>query len=508
MTPLKELGSIGYIADQEGYELAPAGFSYVKNIRFYRGWAERAGGYSQVFTNTAVVPYFIAPYSTATTNYIVHAGLAAVYVDDGTTRTNITGTAPTGAVTDKWTGGSSSGILVLNNGKDIPTYWAGTGTLASLPGWTSTWRAKAVRPFKSFGIAMNITKGAVNYPHMVKWSHEADPGAIWSSWDEADPAKDAGEQDIAETPDLMVDGLQMGDIFVLYKQRSMYAMQDIGGVQVFRFYRLPGDVGMLTQGCAVQVPQGHVVLTAGDLIVHNGQGPRSLIDGKARQWLTDNMDASNYTAAFVTTNQAKREVWACFPGPGQSVCTKALVWNWADETISQIDLPNVTYAAPGVSAASAATWASITGATWAGLAGTWADYSRFAANDVRLFMGSTSSKIFVADGSPSAMGASFEATLERTGLHFDDPQKVKFCRGVWPKIDAPTGTQVMIQVGGSFDPETAPTWSAPQTFTCGTSAEIDVLVNGRYLAYRLYSNDIKPWRIRSMDFDIALQGKY
>ena len=115
MTPLKELGSIGYIADQEGYELTPSAFSYVKNMRFSRGWAERGGGYSQVFTNTSVIPYFITPYSTATINYIVHAGLAAVYVDDGSTRTNITGTAPTGVVTDKWTGGSSSGILVLNN---------------------------------------------------------------------------------------------------------------------------------------------------------------------------------------------------------------------------------------------------------------------------------------------------------------------------------------------------------------------------------------------------------
>lgn len=52
-------------------------------------------------------------------------------------------------------------------------FWGGhvVLNLATLPGWGATDVAAVVRPYKNFLIALNITKGAVNYPHMVKWSH-------------------------------------------------------------------------------------------------------------------------------------------------------------------------------------------------------------------------------------------------------------------------------------------------------------------------------------------------
>ena len=120
-------------------------------------------------------------------------------------------------------------------------FWNGdTATnLATLTGWGATWKVVSVRPFKNFLIALGITKGASVYPHMVKWSHTAVAGTIPASWDEADPALDAGEQDIAETPDLLVDCLQLGDVNIVYKERSMYSMSHVGAPYIFRFQRLP-----------------------------------------------------------------------------------------------------------------------------------------------------------------------------------------------------------------------------------------------------------------------------
>lgn len=119
-------GQYGYIADALPQELPPNGWSFVQNIRFRDGYAERFNGSGQVFTTPSVTPYFITPYRVGTSKYWVHAGLANVYVDDGTTRTNLTPVSPyTGGVDDRWTGGSASGVLVINNGVDQPQFWGG-----------------------------------------------------------------------------------------------------------------------------------------------------------------------------------------------------------------------------------------------------------------------------------------------------------------------------------------------------------------------------------------------
>ena len=510
MMPVKDLGTAGFIADQAGYELPPAAFTLVRNVRMYRGWAERIGGHAQVFSSTAVVPYYVQAHSSATINYIVHAGLAAVYVDDGTTRTDITGTVPTGAIADRWTGGTFGGLLILNNSVDSPMYWDNNtaNNLATLTGWTAGHKAKALRPFKNFILALNYTKAGVNYPHGVKWSDSADPGSLPASWDHTDPTNDAGESPaLAETPDVIVDGLPLGDMFVVYKERSMYGMQLIGGNDIFRFFRLPGDSGMLARGCAAATPMGHVVLTQGDVVLHNGQGPRSIIDSRARRWLFSLLDPDNYARSFVVAHPQKQEVWVCFPSTGQSVCNKALVWNWADDVVSTRDLPSVTYACFGVVNAAASTFASVTG-TFASITGTFSDYAAYSVNDVRLFLANSASMIFVADAGGGEAGVAFEATIERTGLHFDMPDTIKLCRGVWPKIDGTTGTIAYVQIGASMYPQVDPTWQTAQAFTIGTSTKIDGFAAGRYLAYRITSTSTSPWRIRSLDFDITLQGKF
>ncbi|MDO6575225.1 hypothetical protein, partial [Staphylococcus pasteuri_A] len=65
------------------------------------------------------------------------------------------------------------------------------------------------------------------------------------SWDETDVTIDAGEVDVAETPDYLVDALQLGDTLILYKQRSAYVMRLIGQPYIFQVQKLPGDAGML-----------------------------------------------------------------------------------------------------------------------------------------------------------------------------------------------------------------------------------------------------------------------
>lgn len=506
MVKIKDAGAIGVASDAVPQDLPDNGWSLARNMRFRDGCAERFLGHDAVFSAPSVTPYYLAPFQTPSKKYWIHAGLSAIYADDGITRSNITGTSPSGAIDDRWTGGTLNGVHVLNNGVDLPMYWGGAGTLATVPGWNATWKAASIRPFKNYLVALDVTKGGTRYPHMVKWSHAADPGTMPTSWNEADPAIDAGEVDLAETPDLLVDGMALGEMFIIYKQRSAYSMTFQGQPFIWRFQRLPGEYGMLARGCVANTPAGHVVLTAGDVVVHQGQGAKSILTGRMRRWLFTQMDSANYARSFVTANPWRNEAWICFPEAEQTSCTMALVWNWVDNTFGVRSLSGVTYGAPGqLGYEGTVNWSD--GAAWESDTSGW-NQNEFSAAEARLMLCTDEPSIVAVDIGATFSGENVDAVLERTGLAFDAPERVKTLRAIYPRIDAPVGTVVNIQVGAAMDAEANVTWGEPVPYTVGSTYKADVFASGRFLAVRISSTSVRPWRLRSYDLDIVMQGVY
>ena len=504
------VGQYGLVKDQPNQELPVNAWSRAVNMRFRDGCAERMEGESSVLTTPSITPYYIDAFQTSTARLFVYAGTGKVYVDDGTTRTEITPASDfTGTQDDRWTGGTLNGVLIMNNGVERPQYWAGgTGSdLANLTGWSANWKAAVVRPFKNYLIALDLTKSGTRYPHMVKWSAAADPGTVPASWDETDPTIDAGELDLAEEPSQMVDCLPMGDMNIIYKERAMFA-QTLGGADfIWNFRKLPGDVGALARGCIANFPGGHAVLTAGDVISHSGQGPQSIINARMRKWLFNNLDSDNYKRSFLVSNPPKNEVWVCIPTPGDSVPTIALVWNYVDDNWTVRELNSMAYACNGqVTISSATAWSAQTG-TWATWAEAW-NSNPFAPTAARLVGCSTSPLILLADSGGTYSGTSYTSVLEREGMAFDSPDRVKVLKGLYPRFDAANGTQIRVEFGGSMDAEKGPTWSAPVTYTVGTSYRVDSFATGRFLAVRFTSLDDSAWRLKSYDVDIEPMGTY
>ena len=500
----------GLNADLTPEELGSGVWSAVENVRFSNGYAERFNGMAQLYATPAVVPYWVAPHAVNTTKYVVHMGLAAGYVDDGSTRTDITGTAPTGAIDDRWTGGTMGGILYVNNGVDNPMYWDGNtaNNLVSLTvagGWNSAHKCKALRPFKSFLVALNVTKSSTSYPHMVKWSAPAVPGAIPTSWDETNPALDAGENDLAETPDVLVDCLPLGDVNIVYKERSMYAMSFIGAPYIFRFQRLPGNYGLLARGCVVDTPVGHVVMSAGDIVLHQGGEPQSIANGAIRRYIYSGINPTYYKRAFVTSNPAKNEVWICFPYIGSATCNRAAIWNWIDKTWTIRTLSNVTYGCTAPASLDTA-WSSMS-ATWATVTSTWSE-SEYSPAEHRLVLAHSTPLISLADSGLTDFGSTITASMTRTGMTMGDPMRVKTIKGIRPRIDGSTGDTITIEIGGAMDPDAEPTWSEPTTFTIGTSIKADCFATGRFMSVRFTNANIPKWRIRSFDIDYTPGGLY
>lgn len=504
------LGQYGINKDAEPQELPDNAWSDGANVRFRDGAMERMKGEQKIFDTPAVTPYWLQPFYQGTSINWIHAGTGAVYSDNGTTRTNITpASPPTGTLDDRWTGGVLNGVLVMSNGVNNPYSWGGTGVLLPLTAWPANTVARSIRPFKNVLVALGITKAGVNFPHMVKWSDAAVPGAIPGSWDHTDKTKLAGELDLADDPSRMVDQLILGDANIIYKENSMYAMRASGGLGVFSFQKLPDSVGALARGCVANTPMGHVVLTHGDVVLHAGQGVRSIINNKLRKWLFRTIDTTTRSRSFVTTNPPAKEVLVCFPTLGDQACTLAAVWNWGDDTWTIRTLDNVTYGATGQLASGVTNSWDAQNYAWQDAAQAW-DEDALSQAQERLILCSSAPVITASDVTGTRNGAAYTSYAERTGLTLGDPNRVKTVRGLRVRLDASVGTKVQIEVGGAMDPKAAITWSPPVVYEVGSTQynQIDTFATGRFIAVRVMSLDNQPWRMTSYDRDFILGGSY
>jgi len=118
-------------------ELAPGLWSDSLNVRFSNGFAERRKGIQPAWTTPAVTPYYLETYNTSTARFLIQAGTAKVYADDGTTQTeitrfgdgavisSITRVGTTATLTTSTSHGRSTGNTVIVYGA-TPTQYNGT----------------------------------------------------------------------------------------------------------------------------------------------------------------------------------------------------------------------------------------------------------------------------------------------------------------------------------------------------------------------------------------------
>lgn len=506
--PVKDCGG-GVNKDALPSELAPGMWSDALNMEFSDGFTRQRRGIQSAYNTPTAVPYFITTYSTATARFLVQASTTSVFVDDGATRTDITGTAPTGGRDDRWTGGDFNGILVLNNGVDSPMYWNGdTATdLATISGWTPGNKADSLRAFKSWLVAGAVTKSGVKYPYRVMWSNAAEPGAIPTSWT-AQSTNDAGEQDIVGIGPI-IDFLPLGDVNIIYGQEGRYAMQWIGGNDVFRFSKLPGKDGLRARGCVVQTPKGHVFMSNGDVMIHNGSDANSIAQGRVRDWIFSNIDSSVGSRAFLTLNPQRSEVWVVFPSSGQTDCNTVAAWNWNNDTWAIHSVSGVTYGTSGLVSS------TLTGAAWSGDSNSWAsdvsswDQDEYNAGEAKLILATSTPQIGLANVGSTDFGSSFTWTLERKGIRPSDAdQKLVLGASRWA-FDGVSATTASIYHGAADTADGDPTYATVATHTQGTSNWVNRFAkSGRYLAVKATGTSGQQLALRSFELDIREGGKF
>lgn len=514
-------GRHGIIRDMPAHLLPPEAWSDGGNVRFNDDKAIRFKGHEAAFDPPTIAPYWLLQCPTARDINWLYAGLADVYSYDNGAHTRISKSAAAYSANaiDMWNGGILGGIPVINNGEDVPQMWnpISSGTnLADLSNWVATEKTRVIRPFKEFLVALNLDKNGTLYPHMVKTSHPALIGAVPSSWDETDTAKDVTEYELTDVDTSPIrDGLALKDVFVIYKGRSTWGMQWIGGQYIFRRFPMFMASGILSTHCVSALPDGmrHFVMTGDDLVVHNGQEARSVVNRFWRQYINNNMDTTNFDRSFTFINSLRTEAWFCFPLTDSTWPNVAVVWNYDTGAIGQRTLADTSFLAAGVvDDLDNTQWDQDT-ASWASDDDPW-NREEFGpqGRDI-LAADPTNTKLFQFDKTNQFNGTSFTAFVERQGLALVgqdregnpkvDFERRKLLRRIWPKA---TGDAISVKVGSQDVLGGTVTWETAQTFTPGTDEYLDFTTNGKLLAVHFTSAADGHWELHGYDVDIELLG--
>lgn len=532
--PIRNLGQIGVVKDVNSYDLPPNGISRGVNIRFDDGKIKRSNVFRGVLNTTLSTPAFTFTYEVA--NAFDKIGIAdkngAVYFYQNGIEDNVTDSGwVSGNSEEPYTYTYLQGVGYLNRNDQVPRFYkSGSTDFASLTNWTSTWRCKSLRAFKDYLLALNVTKGSTSYPSMVAWSDIAQFNAVPSSWDASDTTKSAGENILGEPKTPLQDAVTLGNVMILYTQDQVWMMEETGDALVFRFRKLFDDRGMIGTNCGVSIEGKHYVFGFDDIYVHDGNSSESIIDGKNWEYVFGNLNKGKTDKFFVTHNPFASEVMFCYVSGDDDTaftetayCNRGAVFNYKNNTWSFVDLPNVSGAT--IAEFSTVTAYDTSTGTWNATGGTW--YDQESEGDNVIFMtspsstaaGLTASRLYGYEPSNTGVlpfSVNTEATkpaiAERIGIDMDDAgeelRAYKVIKSIYPQINVFDAGQTVDFEFSSTPYANAPfTWSSKVSHSPLDGYKVDTREGGRYLAYRLTTNDTNDFNFSGFDADVVSTGR-
>lgn len=487
-------------------------WSQCTNLEVFDTGMQRCKGLFPAFGSPMFPPEHLVYNKIAGGFYWLYASSTGIGVTNGqahfdiTPATGVTSTWPT-----DWTSANLNGLVVINNGIDVPVYWDNqtSAIMKPLPGWPANTQVRTIRQFKNSLIAMDTTDIGGQHTNYLMWSDSADPGQIPTSWTPL-PENEAGFLALADSIGALVDGQQFRNSMMLFKEHSTYLMNYIGGNFVYSIRKLFTSSGILTTDCSAEYLGSVIALTDGDLIRTDGQAAKSMIDKRMRTWLFNKIDTDNYASSFVVSYQSLNQIWICFPENGESECTLALVWDAASDNFGVRELLPTPHVAQGQVGA-------ITGfLDYDNQPGTYDNSSRTydqglynPTQDALLQADRVNNALYAVNEGNTYNGQPIIARVAREGLTFGDVSRTKLIRAVWPRVVGTAGTVLKIRVGSSRQDNDPYRWTPVKTLIIGEREKVDVYTRGRFIAVSIESDDnAPPWTVFGVDFDWSFVGRY
>lgn len=495
--------------------LPPDIFSSGGNVIFDDGYIAKIRGYEAIYV-PAVAPLHVMNIITTTGSFWLYAGLSKIYADDGggggpydlTAVYSISTTEAT-----RWTSTYFNGVPILNPKNAVPVYWdlITTNDVQAIPGWVAGDKCDVIRSYKNYMIAINVTTGGLKNNNLIKWSDRASAGALPSTWTPA-ASNAAGDKEFSTTDDKLVDGLQLQDYMVIYKQKSCYRMMEIGGQYIFEFDDLFTDFGALAEGCVVAYQHKHAVLTIDDFVVHDGNTWDSKIDMRMRKYLFSNINPDYIEDTYLHHDEGRNEILICFTDSNSTVPNKALIWNYREDQWYPIrSIPNSYSIASGIYAGTVSTIWDADSEIWDSDSSLWDEKTYSAVSDSVVIAGWTDTALYkLTDNLYSNNGVGYQSYIQRDSIDLGANGGMILVKELWPDIRAANGTTFTISVGFQKRPKDAIEWKN-FTYVVGTHDKVDVHGKGRFISLKISEDGSaeNAWKLSSkILLDLSSAGKY
>jgi hypothetical protein len=494
----------GINKDLSPYELPPEVWSDGSNVTFRRNRVAKALGYGSVWdlldTDVSVNPLHIIYFTDNVDSYWAYASETAIWktAGDGPSTEDITridnGTDPLPYSASRevsWTSFNFNNVVLFNNRDDIPQVLSpDTNLMVNLPNWDSTiktpgyvgrWgtdpRCEVMRGFKNYLIAMDCyTTNGVREPATVRWSSPAEGGDVPPSWDETLVGEQAGDYWISDTNGRIVDGLTLGDYFVIYKTDAVWLMDFIGGDFTMRFRKLFGDeAGMLTKECVAEFDGKHFVMSPTGAYVHNAASKEDIMEQWVKDEFFNKVALERLKETKVVADHTNREIWIyyvtqqAYLDDPDAWPNRAIIWNWDTEQWTLKDLTGIAHISEGIAESTEIgvdAW-DVDNQAWDLDATVWDGDIAFNAADKSLVLADYNLRQFYAnEATKKSAGMLFNGFVKRIGVDMEDDHNFKELTRVSPHLlssnevdvsvymeDTQTGDPLLIQ-NATFKPLT------------------------------------------------------
>ena len=534
--PIRNLGSSGVLTDINPYNLPVTGFTSAVNVRFDEGKVMRAPVFRTVKGSLGYKPraaFGIVPDNgfdtiiTVSDSWVIKEYINGVMVNKSGSITGLSDPRP-------YTISQLADVVYINRPDRVPAYRLPAGTtFANLPNWVSNWRCEALRPYGDFLFALNMTEGSTNYANRVRFSDIVTGNSYPSSWDETDLTKSAGFNDLVQMQTRIVDGLELGNNFIIYSLTEVFTVEFTGGALLFNFRKLFGDEGVINQNCITEAEGKHFVFGNNDIYMHDGTTKQSIVDERVRRFVFSGMNKSKADRCFVQHNKVLNEIYFCYVSgdslagfPNTDRCNRAAVFNYVNNTWSFYDLPNVS-AGTTANVNSIETYSTAT-QSYNTVGGSYYDqedsYERHTllVGEIDTNTGITQERIYALDLSDTgalSYDIELEAVkppiIERIGLDLDEIKQplrgYKVITKLLPQISTinTDNTTVIFEFGASDIPNSTPTYTQTATFDVAAHYKMDSRASGRYLSYKMYlsPSDLKDFEFSGFDLEVVMTGR-
>ena len=428
---------------------------------------------------------------------------------DSTATFPITGTFTIDSEDISYTGVTSTTFTGISRAQNGTT---GATHLDDAPVFVNVY-CRSMRAFRTFLVGLYVQKAGVNFPRLVKWSTEASIQTTPTSWNETDSTVDAGEYELADTKGDILDGLQLRDAFMIYKEDATYSMQFVGVPFIFSFRQLSPTIGAIAKNCVAEFDGGHAIFGKGNFYINDGQRLKPILPQKLKEYVFTQIDGDQVSKSFVAADYGRNEILFCYVSDGSigNQCDQAVVWNYVTNTFVIRNLPDLAHMGYGVirDPTRSSAWEDSTN-QWNTIFGPWT--TSFDSTDkVLLFASPTNTKLYRNGSGNKEDTTDMTSFVERSGLSMNeqgvpDHSSVKRIKAIYPKMTVSSTNLVNIYVGSQMTTEEGISWKTPVQFTPDTQSKVSVRATGKFYAVKFESTGDMDWELDGYSIEVEDAG--